>query len=237
MTENFTERFVDHRNIGLATKPVSEFPFHHGKRGFDVGALVIVLQKLIAPELKVVVHLLPRPAAVTAMMGGEGNERRSAESGDSLCVRPTSVSLVCRDFRDLKVLRCTLCQSGEHNRVVSVPAQNFDSSHNISFDSYHEMALNPIVFFADSPVFVVKPAGVTASSETGRINRKVSFYGLQRKAGLRNEVPQNACQFGAEALADAQKRHDSAEANEKRRWMGVMEIIRQAIERGEPWPT
>jgi hypothetical protein len=35
MTENFAERFVDHRNIGLTAKRVSEFPFHHGERRFN----------------------------------------------------------------------------------------------------------------------------------------------------------------------------------------------------------
>jgi hypothetical protein len=40
-----------------------------------------------------------------------------------------------------------------------------------------------------------------------------------------------------EALAEAQKRYDSAEQKDKRRWVAIMGTIRQAIERGEPWPT
>ncbi len=53
MTENFAERFVDHRNASLTAKAVSEFTLHHAERRFDVGTLVVVLQELIAPELEV----------------------------------------------------------------------------------------------------------------------------------------------------------------------------------------
>jgi hypothetical protein len=76
VTEHLAQSLVDHRNVRLAPKPVSEFPFHHAKRGFHVAALVVVLQELRAPKRKVVIHLLPSPAAVSAMMGREGDKRR-----------------------------------------------------------------------------------------------------------------------------------------------------------------
>jgi hypothetical protein len=79
MTENFTERFIGHRNVGLAAKPISELTLHHGECGFDVTALVIVLQELIASELEVVIHLLPRSATVAPVMRGEGNKRLRRE--------------------------------------------------------------------------------------------------------------------------------------------------------------
>ena len=31
VAENLTERFVDHRNVALASEAVSEFAFHHAK--------------------------------------------------------------------------------------------------------------------------------------------------------------------------------------------------------------
>jgi hypothetical protein len=49
MTQHFTERFVDHGGIGLTPQGVSEFPFHHGKGGFDVGTFVVVLQEFFPP--------------------------------------------------------------------------------------------------------------------------------------------------------------------------------------------
>jgi hypothetical protein len=39
-----------------------------------------------------------------------------------------------------------------------------------------------------------------------------------------------------EALADARARFDASERKEKRQWLAVMGVIRQAIDRGEPWP-
>ena len=50
MTENFAERFVDHRNVSLAAKGISERALHHGERGLNVAARVIVLQKLLLAE-------------------------------------------------------------------------------------------------------------------------------------------------------------------------------------------
>jgi hypothetical protein len=39
-----------------------------------------------------------------------------------------------------------------------------------------------------------------------------------------------------EALADAEGRYTRADKKEKRQWQAVMGTIREAIERGEPWP-
>ena len=63
MAEHLAQRLVDHRNIRLAAKAISEFPLHHGERGLDIRPLVIVLQELRPPELEIVIHLRPRPAA------------------------------------------------------------------------------------------------------------------------------------------------------------------------------
>lgn len=36
MTENFTERFIDHRHIGFAPQTVSKLAFHHRERGLHI---------------------------------------------------------------------------------------------------------------------------------------------------------------------------------------------------------
>jgi len=64
MTENLTKRLVSHRNISLASQAVAKLAFHHAERGFDVRPFVVVLQKLGAPELKVVIHPGPRSPAL-----------------------------------------------------------------------------------------------------------------------------------------------------------------------------
>ena len=115
MTENFAERFVEHRNVSLAPQAVSELPFHHGECGLYVTALMVMLQKLIAPELEVVVHLLPRSPAITAMMRRERDERRGSYGSDRFRVRSTRVPLICGNFGNLKVLCRAINQSRKHN--------------------------------------------------------------------------------------------------------------------------
>jgi len=41
----------------------------------------------------------------------------------------------------------------------------------------------------------------------------------------------------AGAIADAKQRYQDAAPEEKQRWMVVMGVIQNAIERGEPWPA
>ena len=94
MTQNLTECFVDHRNIGLAPQAVTEFAFHHAECGFDVRPFVIVLQKLGAPELKVVVHLRPRSATSSNMIGFERNIRSRPNVCNRIGIRSRGVTLV-----------------------------------------------------------------------------------------------------------------------------------------------
>src|ERR1700734_3786615 len=68
MTENFAERFVDHRNVGLRPKRVSELTFHHRKRGFNVAALVIVRQKFLLAEVEIVVHFSPLSSSLSLVV-------------------------------------------------------------------------------------------------------------------------------------------------------------------------
>ena len=68
VAEYLAQSLVDHRNVRLAAKAIAEFPLHHAKCGFDIRTLVIVLQKVRPPERKVVVHFLPRSAAIAFVM-------------------------------------------------------------------------------------------------------------------------------------------------------------------------
>jgi hypothetical protein len=54
MTKDLAKHLIDHRHFGLAPQTVSKFPLHHPERGFNVGPLEIVLQKLLSPKLEVV---------------------------------------------------------------------------------------------------------------------------------------------------------------------------------------
>ena len=69
MAQNFTKSFINHHDISLAPQTVSEFPLHHAKGGFDVRPLVVMLQKLVAPELKVMEHFGPQMWPLRARVG------------------------------------------------------------------------------------------------------------------------------------------------------------------------
>ena len=142
MRENFAERFVDHRHVGLASQTVSEFTLHHGERGFDVGPFVIMREKIRPLELEIMVHLFPRPAAVTAMMGSERNKRRSSHAGDHIGIAAARIPLIGGDLRNSKILSSPLNQSRKHDGVVCVPSENFNRSYNVSFHSANQMALD-----------------------------------------------------------------------------------------------
>jgi hypothetical protein len=63
------------------------------------------------------------------------------------------------DFCNLKVLGRGFGQSGEHNGIVCIPTKNFDSGHDVGFDSAHQMALDPIVLLSNLSVLVIVPTG------------------------------------------------------------------------------
>jgi hypothetical protein len=48
MTQYLTKYLMDHRHVSLAPQAVAELPLHHGECGFNVGQLVVGLQKLFA---------------------------------------------------------------------------------------------------------------------------------------------------------------------------------------------
>src|SRR5208283_4447763 len=206
MTQDFTKRLVDHRGIGLAAERITEFPFHHGERGFDVRALVIMGQKFLFSEREIVVHLLPRPAAIAAIVGLERDERSSADTGNYLCIRLARIALVCRYFRDLKILGRVLNQCREHDGIVCISIKNLYRGHDVRLDSDHDVNLYPVMLLADLSVLVVKPAGESAGGKTGRIHGKVGLHGLERQTGLCDELLQNRSQIGVlKVVADAVK--------------------------------
>ena len=62
MTENLAKRLIYLRRFGLTSKAVSELRLDHAERGFNVAALVVLLQEPRLIELKIVVHAPPQIA-------------------------------------------------------------------------------------------------------------------------------------------------------------------------------
>jgi hypothetical protein len=94
VAEDFPRRLVDHRNIPLTAKTISEFPLHHGESGFDMRPLVIVLQELRVPERKVMIHLLPRPDHWRTSQNF-ASRAASAEHYSGLAIRDQAVRIGC----------------------------------------------------------------------------------------------------------------------------------------------
>jgi hypothetical protein len=66
MAQNLTQNLIHHRGIALAANPIPKLPLHHRESGFYIAPLVVVGEKIIAPELEVVEHLPPHPILVAA---------------------------------------------------------------------------------------------------------------------------------------------------------------------------
>src|ERR1035438_3319660 len=86
MAQHLAKRFVDHRRVSLAAKRVSKLALHHAERGFDVGALVVVLQELVLAEHEVMEHLLERSARLARRRTLERDERSAARLSDGIRV-------------------------------------------------------------------------------------------------------------------------------------------------------
>jgi len=172
MREHLTKRFVDNSNVRLATQAVPKLAFHHAERGFNIGPLLVVLQRVIPPALKVVVHLRPRSAAIPAMARAKEIYGVAPSFANRIGVCPRSVTFVRRDFRNLKVFRRGCYQSGQHFGIARVPTMDFNGGHDIGFHPHHDVALNPIMLLLTIPYLwsnqrvkwqVVKPEESTAN--------------------------------------------------------------------------
>ena len=176
MTEHFTKRFIDHRGIGLAPQRVTEFPLHHGERGFDVRPLVVVLQKLIPLVHEEVVHLAPQTARIRPVIALEGDKGSTPSSGYGVKVLCAAICLVRRDFGNCEIARRGFDHRGKEANIVSVLVFNFHGGHDVRFHSAHEMHFDPFVLLPHPSVFVVKPAMEAGSGEAGRIHGKVFVF-------------------------------------------------------------
>ena len=141
-------------------------------------------------------HLRPRSIAAPDVVRSEGNIRSRPDASDCVRVFPRSISFISGDFGDLKILRSRIDQSRKHFNVARKSAANLNGSHDIRFDSAHQMALDPIVLLFNRAVFVVKPTGKTASREARRIGSEIGLYRFERQAALSNQGAENGGQIG-----------------------------------------
>lgn len=196
MAENFAEGFVDYRNVGLAPQAVTEFPFYHGECGFDIGPLVIVCHKVVAPELEVVKHLPPSSASPALVLRSESDIWNGSHTLYHLRVAAAGITFVRRDFGHSEILSSGREQRGKHLGVTSILPVDFNGSHDIGFDSAHDVNLYPILLDPLLAVLHVKPASESASCKSRRIGGEISLYCTQRQTALSNQIAEYRSQFG-----------------------------------------
>src|SRR5688572_11004262 len=112
MAEDFAKGFIPHRNVRLAAKRIAELPLDHTERRFDVGAKVVVLQKLFPFEAEIMKHFAPRlslgasflPRIAGAAIDLERDERSRSGVGDVPRILVRKIALVGRNFTNVKGL-------------------------------------------------------------------------------------------------------------------------------------
>src|ERR1039457_5991521 len=176
MTEHLTERFVDHRNIGLAAKGVPEFTLHHAEGGFDIRPPMVVVEKLIPLEHEVMEHLRKGSASGSGCRPLERDKRSAARLGNSVRVGPTAVSLVCGDFRNGEVLGGSFDHRSKHQRIVRVHLFDFHGGYDVRLDAAHEISAvtsRQCWWPSESSQDTVHVRKVTPSSSIGKAKSRV----------------------------------------------------------------
>lgn len=202
MAQHLAQRLIDHRNVRLAAQGIPKLPLHHRERRLDIRPLVVVRQKLLAPEHEVVVHVAPHPAALPFVMVCKRNVWCSAQDRDRVHIGAARISLVGRDFGYAKVLRCRFQKRRQLTGIARVPLANFDCRNDVSLDPAHQVALDPIVLLPNFAVLVVKPASESGRSETAGIDGKVYLNGFQGQAALGYQAPENWGKVGIFKIAE-----------------------------------
>src|SRR5207248_55739 len=93
------QNLIPHRRVRPTTDVVAELRLDHAERALDIRALVIVTEKLVAPELEVTEHSLPqRPGFARNAVDLERDECRPAMPFDQLQILFRQVGFVRTDF-------------------------------------------------------------------------------------------------------------------------------------------
>lgn len=196
VAEDFRENFVFHGHVRLAANVIAKLGFNHHDRRFNVAALVVVREELLAVEGEVVKHLFPSAASVSACrVLFERDVRGCIDGHHRIEVIHAGIPLVRQDLVDLEV-SCGVGNQGRQERgIASMLPLNVDRSNDIGFYAAHDMGLDPIVFLFNDSVFLVKPASESRSHKACRIHGEIGLNRLERQCTLRDQLLENGHQF------------------------------------------
>ena len=114
----------------------------------------------------------------------EWNERHRVIFNDRLQIVARQVGFIGAHLTHGEVAGRGLYQRLKLRAIVRVGIGNFNAGDDVGFDSAHQVHLNPIMLFHQFwiGVFSLRPLNKAASNEAGRVNREITFDGLQRQA-------------------------------------------------------
>ncbi len=193
MTKDFTKNFINLSDRSLSPDRRAKLGFYHGEGCLHIRPLVVVSQECVLVEVVVVPHPIPQPVKLVVLVPHasgvrlEGNISNATLRLNRMEIPPIGVGFVGGDLVDAECLGSLVDQSGKLNRISRLIGRGFYAGNNMSLYTANKVRLDPSLFSAFFAVFVVKPAGVSGSGESRRINGEVSLYRSERACALLNE--------------------------------------------------
>jgi hypothetical protein len=201
MTQNLAKDFVDLSDGGFCPNRTPKLSLYHREGGFDIRPLVIVLHKGFLVEVVEVPHSLPETIVCPVPLRSlavvlEGYIGHSVDSHHSVKVLFAGIRLVSRNFPDVEGLGSCVQKRSELRGISRLGWGDFGTGYHMGFDSTYQMGFYPLDLAPHFAPLVVKPSGVSRTSEPRGINGKVSLDCPQRAGGLLDKGLQDGCQFG-----------------------------------------
>ncbi len=184
MAQHLAQHFVVLRCRPLGAERVPELALDHREGRFDVAALVVVVQELIALEHVIVVHLAPQLRPLSRRVDLEGDIGHGVEGDDSLKVLVADVALVGAYLVHREALRRLLRQRGEIGRIIGATVGNLDAGHDVGFHARHQMDLDPLTLTANLAVFGVVPPLEARRGEAARVGGEARLDGFEGAGAL-----------------------------------------------------
>jgi len=184
VAQHLAQHLVVLRGRALGPQRIPELALDHAERRFDVAALVVVVQELIALEHVVVVHLAPQLRPLPRRVDLEGDIGHGVEGDDSLKVLVRDVALVGAHLIHREALRRLVRQRGKVGRVVGCAVGNLDAGHDVGFHARHQMDLDPLALTPYLAVLRVVPPFEARRGEAARVGGEARLDRLEGAGAL-----------------------------------------------------
>jgi len=201
MRENLQQNLVDLSSLRLRPNGVSELPFHHAERSFDIRTTVVVSVERFLIQDEIGVKALPHWRTFAGSVAFERNVWMGSVRFNVSQIGIREIRFVGADFSHIEPFGGVVQQSGQHRRVVDIAGSDFNGYDDIRLDATHDVGLEPPslrFFFAP---LVVKPAIEPASRKPRAIGGELRFNRAKRCGAHFNKALDNRTQIGTGDVA------------------------------------